>query len=334
MSARAAILRAAGAAGVAAFAALALACGSGGGPMSPPPSADLDADGLADLEEEALLLQFRPVWDFDATETLFPISLAEWAGLGERIESGVESTPYSDLASLLAAVQAHPGGTMITAAEPYPGLPPCGAGALCNDAPVFVDAIPADFPLDGRDDLVWLQYWLFYQYDLKQALPGSQVRSQHHGDWEHVCVLVSRADLGDREAAPIGLHFHAHGGLEVHDTASSWHEDQLGAFHPHVYVEAGGHASYRDAGATLLGPHEGGRIDPDGLSHPLVFLRPHATNRSDPADEILGGFRGRWGQTEGDSGESPIGPLEFNQPCDHDWTESPGLSDWNPACST
>ena len=48
-------------------------------------NADLDEDGLADLEEEALLRQFRPVWDFDESETLFPISLAEWAGLGERI---------------------------------------------------------------------------------------------------------------------------------------------------------------------------------------------------------------------------------------------------------
>ena len=155
-----------------------------------------------------------------------------------------------------------------------------------------------------------------------------------YGDWEHVCVLVSLDDLGDRDAAPVGLHFHAHGGLEVADAASAWHADVAGSFHPRVFVEASGHASYRNAGETLLGPHEGGRIDPDGLTHPLVFLRPHATNRSDPADEILGGFGGRWGQTEGDAGESPIGPLEFNQPCDHDWKGSPGLSDWQPACAT
>lgn len=319
---------------LAVVAALAPACGGSGGPMSPPPSADLDADGLADLDEEALLRQYRPVWDFDETETLFPISLEEWAALGERIEDGTESAPYADVESLLAAVQAFPDGVMVTAEEPYAGFPPCGAGALCNDAPVFVDAIPVGFSLRGRDDLVWLQYWIFYHYDLKQALPGSQVRSQHHGDWEHVCVLVSLDDLGARDAAPVSLHFHAHGGLEVHDEASAWHADDAGSFHPHVYVEASGHASYRDAGGTLLGPHEGGRIDPDGLSHPLVFLRPHATNRGDPSDEILGGFRGRWGQTEGDTGVSPLGPLAFNQPCDHDWKASPGLSDWLPACST
>ena len=320
---------------VAVIAALAVGCG-GSGPMSPPPSADLDADGLADLEEEALLEQFQPVWDFDQLEMLFPVSLEEWAALGERImdAAGPDFAPYSDLESLLAAVQAFPDGIMITAEEPYAGFPPCGAGALCNDAPLFVDAIPVGFSLNGRENLVWLQYWLFYHYDLKQALPGSEVRSQHHGDWEHVCVLVSLDDLGDRNAAPVSLHYHAHGALAVHDTASTWHADDVGAFHPHVYVEAGGHASYRDAGETLLGPHEGGRIDPDGLSHPLVFLRPHATNRSDSADEILVGFRGRWGQTDGDSGESPIGPLEFNQPCDHDWRESPVSSDWIPSCST
>ncbi|HYO46206.1 MAG TPA: hypothetical protein VEY33_05905 [Gemmatimonadota bacterium] len=319
---------------LAALVALSLACG-GSGPMSPPPSDDLDGDGLADLEEEALLRQYRPVWDFDETETLFPISLEEWASLGERVTaaSGSGSAPYSDPASLLAAVQAFPDGVMVTAGTPYPGLPPCGSGPQCNDAPVYVDAIPVGFSLNGRDDLVWLHYWLFYHYDLKQALPGSEQRSQHYGDWEHVCVLVSLDDLADPGAPPVSLHFHAHGGLVVSDAASAWHADGSGAFHPRVYVEAGGHASYRVAGESLLGPHQGGRIDPDGLSHPLVFLQPHATNRNDPVDEIVRGFRGRWGQTAGETGESPIGPLDVNQPCDHDYERSPGLSDWIPTCS-
>jgi hypothetical protein len=314
---------------------LSLACGGSGGPLSPPPSDDLDDDGLADLEEEALLRQFRPVWDFDMTETLFPISLEEWASLGERVmaASGSGSAPYSDPASLLSAVQAFPDGFMMTRGEPYPGMPPCGSGPGCNDGPAFVDAIPVDFSFNGRSNLVWLQYWLLYHYDLKLALAPGQPRPQHHGDWEHVCVLVSLDDLGDPGAPPVSLHFHAHGGLTVSDAASSWNADGFGSFHPHVYVEAGGHASYRDVGVTLLGPHEGGQIDPDGLSHPLVFLQPHATNRSDPIDEIARGFRGRWGQTEGETGESPIGPLDFNQPCDHDYDRSPGLADWIPTCS-
>jgi hypothetical protein len=269
------------------------------------------------------------------TETLFPISLEEWASLGERVmaASGSGSAPYSDPASLLSAVQAFPDGFMMTRGEPYPGMPPCGSGPGCNDGPAFVDAIPVDFSFNGRSNLVWLQYWLLYHYDLKLALAPGQPRPQHHGDWEHVCVLVSLDDLGDPGAAPVSLHFHAHGGLTVSDAASRWHADGFGSFHPHVYVEASGHASYRDAGETLLGPHEGGQIDPDGLSHPLVFLQPHATNRSDPIDEIARGFRGRWGQTEGETGESPIGPLDFNQPCDHDYDRSPGLADWIPTCS-
>lgn len=313
---------------------LALACGDGG-PTSPPPSDDLDGDGLADLEEDAILRQYRPVWDFDVTEDLFPISLEEWASLGERVmaASGPGSAPYSDPATLLTAIQAFPEGFMVTREEPYSGFPPCGAGALCNNAPVFVDAVPASFALNGRGNLVWLHYWLLYHYDLKQPLPGSGDRPQHFGDWEHVCVLASLSDLGNPAAPPVSLHFHAHGGLDVAADASAWHSDAAGSFHPHVYVEAGGHASYRDAGVTLLGPHEGGRIDPDGLSHPLVFLQPHASNRSDPVDEIAGGFHGRWGQTLGETGESPIGPLDFNDRCDHDYTRSPSVADWIPACS-
>jgi hypothetical protein len=311
------------------------ACG-GNGPISPPPSDDLDQDGLADLEEETLLRQYRPVWDFDETETLFPVSLAEWASLGERVmaASGPGSAPYSDPASLLTAIQAFPSGFMVTAEDPYPGLEPCGAGAGCNDAPTFVDAVPVDFTLDGRGNLVWLHYWLLYHYDLKLALPGSQVRSQHFGDWEHVCVLASLDDLGVPGAPPVSLHFHAHGGLVVADEASAWHADGAGAFHPHVYVEAGGHASYRDPGASLLGPHNGGRVDPDGLAHPLAFLQPHTSNRSDPVDDIARGFHGRWGQTLGETGESPIGPLDFNQPCDHDYRRSPSVTDWLPSCRT
>ena len=318
----------------AALVAGALACG-GGGPVSPPPSDDLDEDGLADLEEEALLRQYRPVWSFDPSETLFPISLEEWAALGERVRaaSGEGSAPYSDPASLLAAVQAFPDGVMVTAEEPRSGLPPCGAGPGCNDAPEFVDAIPVSFTRNGRGNLVWLQYWLLYHYDLKLALPGSDQRPQHHGDWEHVCVLASLDDLGDPDAPPVELHFHAHGNLDVAGDASAWHADAAGSFHPRVYVEAGGHASFRDPGETLLGPHFGGLIDPDGLDHPLAFLQPHATNRNDPGDEIVRAFSGTWGQTDGETGVSPVGPLVFDGPCDHDYDRSPGLSDWLPACA-
>lgn len=314
---------------------LVVATGCGGdGPVSLPPSADGDGDGLADLEEEAILRQYRPVWDFDAgEETFYPISLADWAALGERVAGASGSAAYSDPATLLAAVQAFPSGTMETAVEPFPGEPPCGAGVGCNAAPDFVDAVPVGFSFQGRGNLVWLHYWKLYHYDLKRALPGSNQRPQHYGDWEHVCVLVSLDDLGDPDAAPVSLHYHAHGNLDVTPDAAEWQADGAGRFHPRVYVEAGGHASYRDPGESLLGPHFGGAIDPDGLTHPLAFLRSHTSNRTDPVDEITNAFHGRWGQTEGETGESPIGPLEFNQPCDHDYDRSPVLSDWIPACS-
>ena len=311
----------------------ALACGDG--PVSPPPSDDLDDDGLEDLEEEAILRQYRPVWSFDLSETLFPIGLADWASFGQHVmaASGQGSSEYSDLSSLLTAVQTFPGGVMVTADLPRPGLPPCGGGTGCNSAPVFVDAIPVGFAMNGRQNLVWLHYWLLYHYDIKLALPGSGQRPQHYGDWEHVCVLASMDDLGNPAAPPVGLHYHAHGNLDVADDASAWHSDAAGSFHPRVYVEAGGHASFRDPGETLLGPHFGGLIDPDGLDHPLAFLQPHATNRSNPIDEIIGTFHGRWGHTDGETGVSPLGPLEFENPCDHDYDRSPGLSDWIPACS-
>lgn len=325
--------------GVLAAALVAAACG-GGGPSGPgpDPGPDSDSDGLRDDVELALVLQYRPVWAWDAAEEIWPISVEDWAGYGGRVTRGAESSEYADLAGLLAAVTVLPDGTMETAADVRSGAAPCAAGGGCDQAPIYVDAVPAAFSHRGRGNLVWLHYWLFFHFDDKRLPPATDL--SHYGDWEHVCVLASLDDLGDPDAPPVGLHFHHHDQLDVTEVAE-WHADPAcaggssspgcrGIRHPAGYVEANGHGVFPGPGETLLGPHFGARLNPaDQLDNPVVFLTPHSTNASTMADDVIRAFRGRWGQTPV---RSPFGPLVATGPCDHDWGATPALGDWLPAC--
>lgn len=313
-----------------------VACGNAGdvgpfGPLSDPPAPDLDDDGLSDRAELDLLRQFRPYWDLDPAESVFPISVETWADLGGTVTSreGVERT-FDDLASLHSAVLAAPDGTMATAADPFPGRPPCGAGARCLGPPVYADAVPVAFSLAGRSGLVWLHYWLFFHYDLKETSLGTS--AIHIGDWEHVCVLVAREDRGRPDASPLGLHYHHHGELEVVEEPVAWHVDPLGARHARVFVESGTHGMYPRSGTSFIGSYRGGGPGDGLLAHPIALMTPHETNLGSPLPGILATFEGRWGTDGGDGNPSPIGPLASNQPCDHDWGPSPTLDDWLPAC--
>ena len=325
------------------LAAAATAC-AGGGPSGPgpdpDPGVDSDGDGLSDDVEMALVRQYRPVWEWDAAEEIWPISVEEWAGFGGRVTRGAEVREYDDVAGFAVAVAALPDGAMETVADVRAGAAPCAAGAGCDRAPIYVDAVPARFSQAGRENLVWLHYWLFFHFDRKFA---QTLDLSHYGDWEHVCVLVSRDDLGRSDAPPVGLHFHSHGVLVVADAAAVWHADPAcaagtvspgchGTRHPAAYVEANGHGMFAGPGETLLGPHFGQRSNPaEQLDNPIAFLTPHSTNATSAIDDAIRAFRGRWGQT---AGASPFGPLVPTQPCDHDWDATPALADWLPGCRT
>ncbi len=321
---------------------------AGSGPLGPgvlDVGADLDGDGLADAIETQAALQYLPAWDFDPDEAFFPVSVREWAELGGDVEEqdGSASTAYDGIESLLSAVRAHPAGVMRTSRERYAGRAPCAGRVGCLDAPVFVDVVRARFDLDGRTDLVWLHYWLFFAYDGKPAPPELEIDVEHVGDWEHVCVLAALADVGRPDRPPLGIHFHAHGSLEVAPEAE-WVADPAcaggldasgcaGTFHPRVYVESRGHASFRRPGNGTFGPHRGGAFDPSGsLGRPLLFMTSHGSNAGTDEDEVVREFRGVWGQTKRDLTRSPVGPLVANQACDHDYAARPSRSDWLPAC--
>lgn len=313
-----------------------LAVGCGSGPRTgPEPPADLDADGLADDVEVALLARYRPFWDFDLDEFLFPISVEAWARAGGRLVAGdgVTSVEYADLPSLLAAVRRHRQGVLHPVDPPLTGAPPCPPGFACpGGAPVYAEATP----LVGRPDLAWLQYWLLFGYDEKRLDVGV---FNHRGDWEHVCVLVAVDSLASPAAVPLGVHFHHHGSLVVR-TSPEWVACRAGAYacdgerHPRVFLDRGGHGSYSESGVDPLGPHRGGRPGNGGLLEtPLVPIRPNRANADRLDDDVVRGFAGQWGHLDAaTTSPGPGGPLVLSGPCDHDLLDRPTLADWTPAC--
>ena len=197
----------------------------------------------------------------------------------------------------------------------------------CNDAPTYVEVFPVSGAHNGKNDLVWIQYNLFYGYSAYDS--SSPINGEHTGDWEHLCILASLDDLGAKTAFPVDMHFHSHGGYERSSTAYSWHSDHrcethglshsacYGTRHPRVFVEAWGHGMHDSPGwSPVLGnPHNGGYGPADDtLNNPMYFMSEH---RASPyyLNGIFNGFDGEWGHIGG----SPKGPLNFNGACDHDW---------------
>ena len=278
---------------------------------------DRDQDGLADALEVRLVEQFRPFWFVDQSETVRPISVTDWARLGVFNLSGDGHVAYADLPSLLAAVQTHPTGTLHLSEGPIRGR---------DGATIYVDALPmpADYAISGKRNLVWLHFWLLFGDDVK---PYSPSRS-HRGDWEHVCVMVERNAVGDRDRPPVMIHWHHHGHVDVAAEAHAWHEDAAGGRHPRAYIEAGGHGIYRVPG-TFPGEHDDGAGSTDDpLDDPVVFMQDHGDQSGDVQLEatIVNRFMGRWGQTVTQVAASPEGPLVHNGVCDHDYTPHPTAS--------
>ena len=83
-----------------------------------------------------------------------------------------------------------------------------------------------------EDGTTLIQYWFGYYYD--------DWANEHEGDWEMVCVLTSND-------APVGVAASQHEGGEYRD----WSDLELRDGRPALYVAAGSHALYFDAGAHL-----------------------------------------------------------------------------------
>lgn len=318
------------------------------GTLELPGDFDSDGDGLSDVDEETIVRQYRPAFAYDGQESWFPVSIdTEWALLGEYV--GFPGNTFWDLPSLSTAVQEMPGGDMILPEEIYTGIIFCTdtldygwqLPGGCNNAAVYVEAVPLN-PFEnwnGKSNLVWIQYWLLSGASASDNV--FNINNPHTGDWEHICVLASLDDLGDKFAPPVSIHYHRHGGVDVADTAYAYRADRrcdtsgvthslcYGTKHPVVYVEAQGHGSYRSPGEGSCGPTGGGWLEwDDMLNNPIRFMVPHEAS-SFYEVTIFDLHGGKWG-----SDDSPRSPLVFNSRCDHDYKTNLSTVDWGGDCGS
>ncbi|MGH7557998.1 MAG: hypothetical protein ACREMD_09560 [Gemmatimonadota bacterium] len=228
---------------------------------------------------------------------------------------------YSSPSSLRSAVTTYPTASRMTP----PGVL-IGGDIEDENVPIYVDAqpMPDSYSIDGKNNLVWLHYFLFFGDDVKY----DSFFWEHRGDWEHICVMVEEDSPNNLATPPVRIHWHHHGNADIAATAYADHSDAWGSKHPRVYIEAGAHGMYREPGDGLVGPHNDDGGSPDyPLNNPIVFMTDHWSNRNDPGyteKEILQIFNGQWGSSE----SSPHGPMVFNNRCDHDYKPNPDSYDF------
>jgi len=93
-----------------------------------------------------------------------------------------------------------------------------------------------------------LQYWYFYPFnDWRSGFSGA---NDHEADWEMVCVYLYETADGDVQPEWVAYASHDFSG---DDLRRRWDDDELEKVgeHPVIYVGAGSHASYFQAGEYL-----------------------------------------------------------------------------------
>ena len=200
---------------------------------------------------------------------------------------------------------------MVTAEEPYSGFPPCGAGYRGAIRPDLRGRGPDGFTLNGRGNPGLAPLLVALPLRRQAGASGLGARSIS-ATGSTSCVLASPDRTGNPAAASREPPLPRARRVGRCGRRLALARGRGGILPPACLCGSGGACVVSGSG-SLLGLLQGGAIDPDGLSHPLLFLSPTLTNRSDPIDEIARGFHGRWGQTLGETGE-PDRPAEFQRP--------------------
>jgi len=186
-------------------------------------AADLDADGLDDDLEDALLARFAPIVLLHPTEPARPGS-TDWLLARADLEPAPGPRPRVLAASILG-VLAWPKPVENPAARLHPRAQARTGSANPADWVVYGHAYPA------AGGGVLLQYWFFYPFNDAYGV------FDHEGDWEHVTVRLGSA------LTPEGVHFAAH--FDSHPGAFvRWSTVSRDGEHPVVLSARGTHASY------------------------------------------------------------------------------------------
>jgi len=248
-------------------------------------AADLDGDGMDEVQEDALLQQYAPVLSFHPQESYFPttIDFALQNSVLERYTGGtpllIDSTPTgAELAAYSTLADPFTNPQDIYYLNNTDGGPASPAGILAawqaanGPKAVYGHVVP-----DGGNVVV--QYWFFYAFN-----PGSW--NNHEGDWETIEVVLNGG-------TPQGVGYSQHESGEK----MTWAEVDKEGTHPKVYVARGSHSNYLRSYEGRIG------IAGDAVSDGGAVWRStdySVTNVGEvsaplPGSEWLA-FAGRWGE--------------------------------------
>jgi hypothetical protein len=208
------------------------------------PNNQLDLQGLAHPypDEFGTIHYLRLIEPFEATRTIMQRrrreSLAIFqAGLGRLARVGYGSRMIDALFSLALLARGRvPGDTAAAAAALYDALPPA------ERQPTYYGRVVRE------SGWIVLQYWFFYPFNnWRSAFFGA---NDHEADWEMCCLYLSAAETGT--ICPEWIAYASHD-YQGDDLRRHWLDPDVQKLgdHPVVYVGAGSHASYFQAGEYL-----------------------------------------------------------------------------------
>ena len=149
--------------------------------------------------------------------------------------------------------------------------------------------------VEGTDNTIWMQYWVFYYYNSFRHL----TKGEHEGDWEMIQVGLDRATK-----IPTKVTFATHTDGEACTWSQVVKGDPTGE-RPVAYVAARSHASYPKAGTSDLpwgaeDRHLGGGVWKIPPLEIIAYTNPRWTT-----------WPGRWGSSIGEG--APLNG-EFKSP--------------------
>jgi hypothetical protein len=208
------------------------------------PAEQLDLHRLAHpyADEFGTIHYLRLIEPFEATRLILnkprrePSAVFQ-AGLGRLARVGYGSRLIDALFSLALLARGRvPGDTAAAAAALYDSLTPA------ERQPVYYGRVLHE------SGWVVLQYWFFYLFNnWRSAYFGA---NDHEADWEMCCLYLSQAEDGDLQPEWVAYASHDYAG---DDLRRHWLDPEVQKVgeHPVIYVGAGSHASYFQAGEYL-----------------------------------------------------------------------------------
>ncbi len=206
--------------------------------------------------------------------SFFSLTSGDWLVDGENDPLSLTSQPYNYVFDYQNdPIENRDDGLQFVAASHYPSLAVCSGsgcevylhlqygswgeelssiwndnylngGSACLPGSAFDPKVYAHLFMDGTECVI--QYWIFYPYN--------DNINNHEGDWEHINVVLSAADVSTAEIVAIDFYFHERYMVVDGGRLSSLHF--INDTHPLIYV--GGYADLLVTGINGSGPASGG----------------------------------------------------------------------------